>query len=223
MEPIVEFYRGTGTDHRGRSLEDIWSFSLAELESVHDFIQWLFPTVKRSAYNPWAPVLDDGSIAGLRSIPDLVDRLHRSLDVMLAFYGLQRLAEGATVAIREASTIEDRGPHWWGAANHNHLRLTRIIDSLRSLGQQAEAIALERCLQELRRHHATGISESTARYWTAAAGTAASDGSDASSHPLRRQHQTGDREHSRNADQDEHARREVAGEIAGRTEDHRTR
>jgi Opioid growth factor receptor (OGFr) conserved region len=183
MEPIVEFYRGTGTDHRGRSLEDVWSFSFAELESVHDFIQWLFPTVKRSAYNPWAPVLDDESIAGLRSIPDIADRLHRSLDLMLAFYGLERLEEDGTVAIREASTIEDRGPRWWGAANHNHLRLTRIIDSLRSLGQEDEALALERCLQALRRHHATGISESTARYWTAAARIAASAIDDGARNP----------------------------------------
>jgi hypothetical protein len=175
MAAIVDFYKGTGTDHRGRSLEDVWSFSFDELEAVHDFIQWLFPTVKASAFNPWAPVLDERSIAELRGLPDLPDRLHRSLDVMLAFYGLERtIADGGTV-IREASTFEDRGPHWWGAGNHNHLRLTRIIDSLRLLGLGQEAVALESCLREARRRHPTGISDTTARYWAAAAGTATVD------------------------------------------------
>ena len=171
MEPIVGFYRGTGMDHRGRSLDDIWTFSFADLESVHDFIQWLFPTAKPSAFNPWAPVLDERTIAELRALPDLRDRLRRSLDVMLAFYGLERSAGAESPVIRAATTIEDRGPRWWGAGNHNHLRLTRIIDSLRLLGLGGDAVALERCLQALRREHATGISDATARYWAAAAGS----------------------------------------------------
>jgi hypothetical protein len=171
MAAIVDFYRGTGTDHRGRSLEGVWSFSFAELEAVHDFIQWLFPTAKPSAFNPWAPVLDERSIAELGAIPDLTARLHRSLDLMLAFYGLERSTAGNEPAIHDASTIEERGPRWWGAGNHNHLRLTRIIDSLRLLGLGGDAAALERCLQALRREHTTGISEATARYWAAAAGS----------------------------------------------------
>jgi hypothetical protein len=170
MAAIVDFYRGTGTDHRGRSLEDVWAFSFAELESVHDFIQWLFPTAKASAFNPWAPVLDRAAIAELRGIPDLADRLHRSLDLMLAFYGLERSTSGGDITIGEASSIEDRGRRWWNAGNHNHLRLARIIDSLRLLRFEDDAVALERCLQELRRRHVTGISETTARYWAAAAG-----------------------------------------------------
>jgi hypothetical protein len=171
MAPIVEFYRGTGTDHRGRTLEDVWAFSFAELESVHDYIQWLFPTVKESAFDPWAPALDDETIRSLRAIPDLTDRLQRSLDVMLTFYGLERApgVAGSGAQLREAASIEERGPRWWGAHDHNHLRLTRIIDSLRLLGLLDDAVALERCLQELRRRHATGISETTARYWAAAA------------------------------------------------------
>jgi hypothetical protein len=175
VEPIVEFYRGTGTDHRGRSIEDIWSFSFAELESVHDFIQWLFPTVQPSAFNPSAPVLDERSIAELRATADLADRVRRSLDVMLAFYGLERSWDDGIVAIRPASTIDDRGPRWWGAGNHNHLRLTRIIDSLRLLGSEEDAHMLERCLQDVHRRYRTGISETTARYWAAAAGVAATD------------------------------------------------
>lgn len=172
--PIIEFYQGTGTDHRGRTIDDVWAFDDDALESVHDYIQWLFPTARRSAFNPWAPVLDDASIRELRALPDLHARLRRSLDLLLDFYGLERVAGGESVEIREARTLEDRGPGWWGAGNHNHLRLTRIIDSLRSLGLVPESRALEQALQGVRAAHRTGISDETARYWAAAART--SDG-----------------------------------------------
>ena len=37
---------------------------------------------------------------------------------------------------------------WLTPGNHNHLRLTRIMDSLSTLGLRAEALALQRCLIE---------------------------------------------------------------------------
>jgi len=169
--PIVEFYRGTGTDHRGRTIDDVWAFDHAALESVHDYIQWLFPTTRPSGFNRWAPVLDGSSIAELRAMPDLAPRFQRSLDLLLDFYGLERVVDGDTVAIHGARTLDDRGPRWWGTGNHNHLRLTRIIDSLRLVGLVAEAQALEQALRDVRARHRTGISNETARYWAAAAGT----------------------------------------------------
>ena len=171
MSDIVDFYRGTGTDHRGRTIDQVWAFDHDELERIHDFIQWLFPTDRPSAFNAWAPVLTAESIAALRGLPDLRPRVERSLDVMLDFYGLRR-HDGSTVTIEPFVTLEARGPRWWGAGNHNHLRLTRIITSLGLLGLPDEAVALERALQAIRRERRTGISDETARYWAAAAAAA---------------------------------------------------
>lgn len=175
MDQIIDFYAGTGTDHRGRTIDDIWAFDHDQLERVHDYIQWLFPTDRPSGYNPWAPVLDAGSVRALRALPDLSTRVGRSLDLMLDFYGLRRQADGSTVRIEPSTTLEERGPHWWRAGNHNHLRLTRIISGLGLLGLVPAAIALEGVLQRIRREQSTGISDETARYWTAAAATARSD------------------------------------------------
>ena len=172
MDDIVDFYRGTGTDHRGRTIDQLWAFDHGQLESVHDFIQWLFPTDRPSAFNPWAPVLTAETIAGLRALPDLRPSVERSLDVMLAFYGLRRQRDGSSVAIEPSDTLDERGPRWWSAGNHNHLRLTRIIASLGLLGFAEEAIALERALQAIRTDRRTGISAETARYWAAAAADA---------------------------------------------------
>jgi hypothetical protein len=172
MDDIVDFYRGTGTDHRGRTIDQLWAFDHDRLERVHDFIQWLFPTDRPSAFNAWAPVLTAESIAALRGLPDLRPRVERSLDLMLDFYGLLRRRDGSTVTIEPSAALDERGPRWWGAGNHNHLRLTRIIASLGLLGLADEAAALERALQAIRTEHRTGISDETARYWTAAAGSA---------------------------------------------------
>jgi hypothetical protein len=60
--PIIAFYRGAGPDHRGRFLHEIREFGVDELESTHDFIQWLFPLPERSGANPHAPLLSASDI-----------------------------------------------------------------------------------------------------------------------------------------------------------------
>lgn len=166
--PIVAFYRGTGRDAAGRTIEQVWAMDLEQLEVVHDYIQWLFPTRKASAFNPEAPLLSDAVIAALASVPDFRQRMLRSLDVMLRFYELRRVGEGASVSIEPGRDLGRRGPLWWRAGNHNHLRLTRIISSLREFGLREEAVALYRCLAEIRRDWPTGISDRTVAYWAEA-------------------------------------------------------
>ena len=43
IDPVVAFYRLEAPDARGRMLHDIWRWDSARLETVHDYIQWLFP------------------------------------------------------------------------------------------------------------------------------------------------------------------------------------
>ena len=52
MSQLTDFYRGTGTDVEGRTLAEIWAYSDAELEGVHDFIQWLFPLREPAGSTP---------------------------------------------------------------------------------------------------------------------------------------------------------------------------
>jgi hypothetical protein len=49
------------------------------------------------------------------------------------------------IAMDEARFLE-RSRNWLRPGNHNHLRLTRIMQSLSILGLRAEAKALQRCL-----------------------------------------------------------------------------
>lgn len=165
---IVAFYEGSAPDDRGRMLSDILGFDDDRLESVHDFIQWLFPLRERSSANPLAPVLDDAAIAAFHARPELHAALRRSLDRMLAFYGFDWRGERI---VKSDSFPGSSG--WLSAENHNHLRLSRILGSLRILGepQAAQALfeALEATYREERLAGRNRISERTFNFWSRAA------------------------------------------------------
>ncbi|MBV8435795.1 MAG: hypothetical protein JO029_16050 [Candidatus Eremiobacteraeota bacterium] len=158
----MAFYEGAAPDDRGRFLHDIVAFDDAALEYTHDFIQWLFPLRERSGANPDAPVLDDATVAAFASRSELRAALHRSLDRMLAFYGLAWNADRIVVS---ANFDARRG--WLTPGNHNHLRLTRMMVSLRTLGLTVQSVALHRCLTELAQTEG-GVTAATLRYWDAA-------------------------------------------------------
>jgi hypothetical protein len=149
LDPIVGFYSG-GRDAEGRTLEEVLSWDDNRLEAVHNYIQWLFPTRRPSGVNPDAPLIDEGTVRAFADTLVLRESLLRSLDRMLAFYGLRRTAaaDGGQRVEIDRSRFLDRARIWLHQGNHNHLRLTRIIESLSTLGLRAQAAALQRCLTE---------------------------------------------------------------------------
>jgi len=160
---LLDFYRGRGVDAAGRTIEDIWAWDRRRLEMVHDYIQWLFPLPAPSRFNPAAPLLSAADIAAFGEDADLRARASRSLDLMLAFYGLER-RESAVV--RRAGFAAETG--WVEPLNHNHLRLTRIMSFLRHIGLKAQADALRACLEDIAAHEgAAAISPETLAFWRA--------------------------------------------------------
>ena len=43
-----KFLTNQGSDFKGRTLDEIWSYSDNEIEGTHDFVQLVFPTNKQS-------------------------------------------------------------------------------------------------------------------------------------------------------------------------------
>lgn len=158
---LVEFYAGRGKDAAGRRLEDVWRFSHAELEGNHDYIQWLFPLLERSAFNPYAPVLDAATIERFRSVEMLKQNLERSLAVMLDFYGLGIAGE----RIARSAGFDERAANWLTPFNHNFLRLTRMLKSLSLLGLEHRAAQLFGCLEEVYAEYAAVIGDRTLGFW----------------------------------------------------------
>ena len=110
---LVAFLEGSGTDSRSRRLADIWRFDDDEIDTTHDFIQWMFPLREASGANFNAPVLLASEINEIRSSIYCQQNLADSAAWMLSFFKRTELIFQYT--------------------NHNHLRVSRIIKSLRLL------------------------------------------------------------------------------------------
>jgi len=171
VDALLRFYRLEGPDSHGRMLPEIWAWDAARLEGVHDYIQWLFPLPEPSAFNPKAPILTPETIAAFRADAQLRERLLRSLALMLDFYGLalDSVGNGATW-IEPAPGFAAKSRGWLHAGDHNHLRLTRILTSLRLLGRDDHSQALYRCLAGIAGDHPHAISATTLDYWRKATG-----------------------------------------------------
>ena len=155
---VIDFYRGRGRDHRGRTLDEILAMSDWELEDTHDFIQWLFPIRTRGVAGP---VATDADIAAFRGDPALRAAMRRSLRRMLIFYGFRINEETeAAAAVGPAVNISSRRAVWLRPENHNFKRISRILRSLCLMGLEDPARAFFLALSDIHRVHASVIGES---------------------------------------------------------------
>jgi hypothetical protein len=141
MSKLIDFYLGEGRDVAGRTIEELWQFKYGALEAGHDYIQFLFPTIQASNYNPDAPILSVEDIALFKANPKLKENLLISFDKILDFFGLRCANEGGTIVVRKGTNFIERKSVLFEGFNHNHLRVTRVIDCLNLLGLQEYAKA----------------------------------------------------------------------------------
>jgi hypothetical protein len=169
--PIIAFYTGSKPDHRGRYLHEIQSWSNDRLESVHDYIQWLFPLPEPSGFNFAAPILTRESVQEFRTRPELQQTLRLSFLRMLTFYGLE-MSSSEPLRVTRRCGFATKAAFWLSAGNHNHLRITRILKCLGLLGLGLEAKALFDCLTDIYADEQCKplpqISAETFVYWTEA-------------------------------------------------------
>ena len=110
---LVDFLNGTGPDHQGRYLRDIWDFDDKAIEQTHDFIQWMFPLTEKSMSVPGVPTLSAEDVEAIRASEVARSNLEKSAQWYLGFL--------------------ERNNHWIKAYDHNHLRITRVAKALRLL------------------------------------------------------------------------------------------
>ena len=116
---IRGFLEGVERDSSGRDIEAVLSFDDSDIESIHNFIQWLFPLNEASRAVPNAPILSAQDILEISSSKASKLNLLRASEWYLGFL--------------------DRNKHWITKYNHNHLRITRVIKSIRLLAGDHEA------------------------------------------------------------------------------------
>jgi hypothetical protein len=148
--PLLDFYRDVGPDNRGRYIHDILRWPDEDLERVHDYIQWLFPTFDTSAFNKSAPILTEKIAKEFRSDANLRSRLRSSFERLLLFYGF-RFDESGEPGVWYTENFEERAREWVTPGNHNYLRITRMLKSLMALGLKSEAASFLFVLEDVYR------------------------------------------------------------------------
>ena len=167
--PIVAFYRGHKNDSEGRSLSEIRAWGDNRLESVHDYIQWMFPNQIPSRFNPDAPLLDDEQIRAFHGDKQLRAELIKSFERMMSFYGFEMTEEDGQPRVSPAKTWNERKRVWLNPGNHNFLRITRILTCLRLLGAVEQAQAFLVALARVYESEAKGvIGARTFQFWQSA-------------------------------------------------------
>ena len=171
---IVRFYDPNiqAKDRRGRTRSSILAWSDDELEYHHDYIQLLFPLPEGSPFNPSAPVIDEATFNAFRSRLELQTQLRASLKRMLQFYGFQFASKTASgngaqeLQVVNGPNYPETSRNWVRRFNHNHLRITRILRSLRVLGLETEAWEFFKALKSV--YEGGKIGQKSMMFWTRA-------------------------------------------------------
>lgn len=183
MSAIFDFYRdekGVPNPSGYTHFDIVRNWSDDEWEGIHDFIQWVFPLKEPSNFNPDAPLLTDEDIAIFRADPELQQAVFLSFHRFLKFVGLRcAYVEGAWVTEPIAPGNSFDGEFYtkeevakklriWEHPNHNWLRITRCLHSMRLLGLPHATESLFDCLCKIYDSN-TGVTPDTFQYWQEAA------------------------------------------------------
>jgi hypothetical protein len=155
---------------RNRSLATILAWPDSQLESSHDYIQTVFPLPEESMFS-FAPIVTKEVRDAFLAQAELRASLREALERMLAFYGLQfRTATdgGSEETITRGPNFATASGNWVTRFDHNHLRMTRILRSLRVLGLESEAAALHNFLSTDEKV-TNSVSPRSQMYWRRAA------------------------------------------------------
>ncbi len=108
-----DFHQGRTLLSSGHRRADLLNLTDTDFERHHGFIQWAFPTPEKSYNNFSAPLLDLGTAIWLSEDDESINFLEN-------------------MAVRFLQFLKGNSD-WKTAYNHNHLRITRAIHSLRIL------------------------------------------------------------------------------------------
>lgn len=142
---LVSFLDGSGTDSGARRLSDIWQLSDEDIDHIHDFIQWMFPLREASGANFNAPTLLASDIETILSSWQCRQNLEHSTAWILSFFKRTDLIFQYT--------------------NHNHLRVTRIIKSLRLLHSDQFADQFKQAILTMIEERRARINPITVAFW----------------------------------------------------------
>ena len=145
---LFEFLENKGTDFKDRYFSDVIKFTDRDIEENHDFIQWVFPTDEKSTIADNVPILDNEIIMLFQESKIAQSNLKSAKDWYLSFLY--------------------RNGHWKKKYDHNHLRITRAIKSIRLLLGDDEADDFKQKVYGILGGRILLIDEKARKYWAKA-------------------------------------------------------
>lgn len=141
MSNIIKFYMGEKNENYPYTIDDILDFSDEELEKIHNYIQWIFPTQDPRNKDTGKPFLTLEDIKYFKNSKELLDKVLLSYNRMISFYGFcyEINTEEYKSKLTFSQNFKIHSRNWLDKGNHNYLRLTRMISCLKSLGLEKEA------------------------------------------------------------------------------------
>ena len=160
QKPIIRFLLLKEPDAKGRMLSDLWNKNDLFLEFSHNYIQWMFPLNEGSKHHPNAPILDDEDIQFIQNHAEIQVNMLHSFDIILRFYGFDR----DELTIYRNKDFLRKSKRWLTKNNHNFLRITRILKSLKLCGLDAYSEAFFETLVQVYKEYPV-ITVETMSYW----------------------------------------------------------
>jgi Opioid growth factor receptor (OGFr) conserved region len=165
---FLDWYRdGTTNLYSQPPLNEILSWDDSRLEQIHNYIQWVFPLPELSMFAWAAPVVDREIFETFRNDVRLREQMDRAYQRIARFYGFELPATG-TAALKIAFESPSQRS-WVRRMDHNHLRITRILRSLRVLGLEEQANCFFSGLLAVNDKFTGHIGPRSIMYWTRAA------------------------------------------------------
>ncbi len=150
---IVQYFLDQAKDGGGRTLAQVMQKDNSWFERTHDFIQWMLPTKRPSQHEPSAPVLTEKDVQVFQIRRDLRESYSFGVDRVKRFLQLDQVR-----------------PFWVRPRDHNHLRITRLIESLRDLGFEERAGRVLEQVLRVDKMNPDIIDRETVGYWKKACG-----------------------------------------------------
>lgn len=163
MSRVVQFYRLENVHPLKYTIEEMWAWDDRQLERMHNFIQWWFPLDEPSGNSLGAPILTKHEIEQFHTDKEIQKRLLKSFSIMMNYYGLAFDEEAGK--IERAKDFEKRSG-WLFPDNHNYLRITRILKSMKLLGFPEISKVLFGALEGLYKEYRIYIGPKTWKYWS---------------------------------------------------------
>lgn len=150
---LIQFYCNDMASSSNHYLNDLFIWNNEAWDRHHDFIQWIFPLIEPSQFNPDAPLLDKETIIFLRNSEIFKENFLLILDRTYSFLGFHS---------------RNSKPFWVTPNNHNQLRITRILTSCKLLSD-IDIMPFFNWLNKLAENNPESISKVTLDFWKNAA------------------------------------------------------